>query len=368
MLFRRGMAVVVAVAGLTVLWASPASAHALLLRTEPAPQSTVAQSPRVLSLFFSEAVEVSAGDVRLYDVDGKRVDVGAPRRTNGNSEVSVSLPHLDDGTYTVVWRAVSGDSHPVRGGFLFYVGHPSSISAVAIGGNQGPRQAVTTAFWAVRLLWFAAITLIVGLFAFRRFVWTPAVRESGEAASQAAAAFRTRFNRLIRIAWLVLAVAAAGWLVFQTATTQDTSVVSALSWSRLSTLLGESFGRIWLVEGLCILVLALPVFALARPTRVAGIPPEAWLALAGVAIWGLCLLEALAGHARTDSRPALVVAAAAIHLLAVAAWVGGLAVLLTVGRSSWRRLEHAARTDLVGAIVRRFSQFAIALVGMVTLT
>src|SRR3954452_17145905 len=368
MLFRRGMAMVVAVAGLAVLAASPASAHALLLRTEPAPQTTVAASPRVLSLFFSEAVEVSAGDVRLYDVDGKSVEVGAPHRTNGNSEVSVSLPHLDDGTYTVVWRAVSGDSHPVRGGFLFYVGHPSSISAVAIGGNQGPSQAVTIAFWAVRLLWFASVTMIVGLLAFRRFVWTPAVREAGGAGGPAGTAFRSRFDRLIRIAWVVLAVAAAGWLVFQTATTQGTSVVSALSWSRLSTLLGESFGRIWLVEGLCILVLAVPVFALARPTRVAGVPPEVWLALAGVAIWGLCLLEALAGHARTDSRPALVVAAAAIHLLAVAAWVGGLAVLLAVGRPSWRRVEHPARTDLVRAIVRRFSKCAIALVGIVTVT
>src|SRR3954452_22429321 len=173
MLFRRGMAVVVAVAGLTVLWASPASAHALLLRTEPAPQTTVAQSPRLLSLFFSEAVEVSARDVRLYDVDGKTVDVGAPHRTNGNSEVSVSLPHLDDGTYTVVWRAVSADSHPVRGGFLFYVGHPSSISAVAVSGDHGPSQLVTNAFWAVRLLWFTAVTVIVGLLTFRRFVWTP---------------------------------------------------------------------------------------------------------------------------------------------------------------------------------------------------
>ena len=75
-----------------------------------------AQSPRVLSLFFSEAVEVSAGDVRLYDVDGHRVDVGPPRRANGDTEVDVSVPHLEDGTYTVVWRAVSADSHPVRGG------------------------------------------------------------------------------------------------------------------------------------------------------------------------------------------------------------------------------------------------------------
>src|SRR5947209_7183836 len=141
MLFRRGMAVVVALAGFAVLSASPASAHALLLRTEPAPQTTVAQSPRVLSLFFSESVEVSAGDVRLYDVDGKSLEVGAPHRTNGNSEVTVSLPHLDDGTYTVVWRAVSADSHPVRGGFLFYVGHPSSFSVVAIAGNEGPTLA-----------------------------------------------------------------------------------------------------------------------------------------------------------------------------------------------------------------------------------
>src|SRR3954465_10010001 len=88
--------------GLVVLLAAamPASAHALLLRTDPSPQSTVPTSPPSIRLFFSEAVEVAAGDVRVYDVDGKRVDNDKVHRTGGNREVVADIPHLADGTYT----------------------------------------------------------------------------------------------------------------------------------------------------------------------------------------------------------------------------------------------------------------------------
>src|SRR3954453_4051889 len=92
--------------------AAPASAHALLLRTDPSPQSTVPTSPDAVRLFFSEPVEAAAGDVRVYDVDGKRVDKDKVHRTGGNREVVVEIPHLNDGTYTVTWRAVSSDTHP----------------------------------------------------------------------------------------------------------------------------------------------------------------------------------------------------------------------------------------------------------------
>ena len=90
-----------------------------------------------MRLFFSEPVEVGFGAVRVFDVDAHRVDLGHIQRAGGNREVVVPVRHLADGTYTVTWRVVSADGHPVHGGFGFYVVAPSTISAVAVPGEQG---------------------------------------------------------------------------------------------------------------------------------------------------------------------------------------------------------------------------------------
>jgi methionine-rich copper-binding protein CopC len=57
--------------------AAPAGAHAILLRTDPSPQSTAKSPPPAIRLVFSERVEVAFGAVRAFDVDGKPLALGA---------------------------------------------------------------------------------------------------------------------------------------------------------------------------------------------------------------------------------------------------------------------------------------------------
>jgi len=168
-----GALVVALVMGL----ASPAGAHALLLRTDPSPQTTVKAAPRVVRLDFSEQVEVAFGAVRVFDVDGRRVDSGHVSRTGGDREVDVAVPGIKDGTYTVTWRVVSADGHPVHGGFGFFVGTPSTISAVPVRGDTGGGRLVGWGFGAVRFAWFCGLLAIVGVAVLRRWVWTPASAE-----------------------------------------------------------------------------------------------------------------------------------------------------------------------------------------------
>ena len=76
---RRFAGAVGVALALFVAAAPAASAHALLLRTDPSPQTTVAKAPTSVRLFFSEPVEVAVGSIRVYDVDGNRVDTGSVR-------------------------------------------------------------------------------------------------------------------------------------------------------------------------------------------------------------------------------------------------------------------------------------------------
>ena len=356
--------------GLAVLLvaAAPASAHALLLRTDPSPQSTVPTSPAAVRLYFSEPVEAGAGDVRVYDVDGNRVDKDKVHRTGGNREVVVDVPHLADGTYTVTWRAVSSDTHPVRGGFVFYVGHPSSISAVAVAQPHPASRAVTYGFGVIRFLWYAALIGIVGLVVVRRWAWTPTLRDARLLDSDAADRFRRSFSHALIGAWVVLALSGIAALGFQSAVVSGRPFLQSLRPSSLHAVIDRAYGHGWLVEMALVALLLLPVAGLARRTRLLGVPPDVWIWIGGLVVGGLCAVSAWQGHARTDARPALTVASVAVHLFAVGVWAGGLATVVLVARPAWHRAPEADQRSIVSGVVRRFSTIAIGSVIVVAAT
>ena len=63
--------------------------------------------------------------VRVFTVAGDSVPVDVAEKLT-DREVATDLPHdLAPGTYTVAWRVVSVDSHPLRGAFVFAVGEPA---------------------------------------------------------------------------------------------------------------------------------------------------------------------------------------------------------------------------------------------------
>ena len=102
--------------------ASGASAHAFLDRSAPAVGSTVHPSPAEVRLWFSEDVEPIFSTVRVLDANGKRVDKADKRVDDSDHTVlRVSLPNLPAGTYRVVWRVVSIDTHVTEGKFSFEV-------------------------------------------------------------------------------------------------------------------------------------------------------------------------------------------------------------------------------------------------------
>ncbi|MGH2687898.1 MAG: copper resistance CopC family protein, partial [Actinomycetota bacterium] len=55
------------VAAWLLLPALPASAHAVLVRTEPGPQSVVDAAPTEVTLVFSEPVRTQFGGVRVFN-------------------------------------------------------------------------------------------------------------------------------------------------------------------------------------------------------------------------------------------------------------------------------------------------------------
>jgi copper transport protein len=364
---RLALAIFVVVAALAVT-APAASAHAVLLSTDPSPQTTVKSSPADVRLVFSEPVEVSFGAIRVFDVDATRVDAGQLRRAQGNREVRVPVRHLKDGTYTVTWRVVSADGHPVHGGFSFYVGAPSTISAKSVAEDTGAGRVVGWGFGVVRFAWFAALLGLVGAAVVRLWVWTPCVRELDLAGSDAAEGFRRRFARAFPAMWVVLLVAGAMSILFETASISGLSLWSSFRPSVLSSTIHTAFGRYWVAEMAITALLLVPVAGLVRRRPLWRVSPRVWLVLFGVGAAGLCAVAALDSHARTLGDASLGVPSVAVHLAAVGVWVGGLASLVVLAGMGWRQLPVDQRGPLLRRLVPRFSRVAIVAVAVVILT
>jgi copper resistance protein C len=97
-------------------------AHAFLERAEPAVGSTVQTSPSEVQIRFTENIEPAVSSIQVLDASGKEVDKrDLHLDRSDHALLHISLPQLGVGTYKVVWRVVSVDTHVTNGNFTFRV-------------------------------------------------------------------------------------------------------------------------------------------------------------------------------------------------------------------------------------------------------
>jgi copper resistance protein C len=105
-----------------VLGVGLALAHSGLQRAEPPVESTLKRPPTEVKLYFTERLEAGYSTVRVEDGQGARVDRDDSRVDRSNPLLlRVTLTPLAHGTYTVIWRVLSVDSHITEGRFTFRV-------------------------------------------------------------------------------------------------------------------------------------------------------------------------------------------------------------------------------------------------------
>ncbi|SRR5258708_33881767 len=97
-----------------------AAAHAFLDLAEPRVGNTVATAPRQVTLWFTQKLEPAFSTITVTDAAGQRVDTGKTR-VSGDT-MAISLRQIGSGTYRVIWRVLSVDTHTTDGNFTFKVG------------------------------------------------------------------------------------------------------------------------------------------------------------------------------------------------------------------------------------------------------
>lgn len=351
-----------------------AAAHAVVEQTQPTRGAALDRAPEQVSVTFDEPVESSFGALRVFDADGERVDVGDVRRPSGDSVAAEVEKGLPDGAYTVTYRVVSADAHPVTGGYVFTVGKAGGTPAAAVADllDDGTGPVTEVAFATVRAVSYAAIALLAGGLVFFLLVWSPGLRGLAGRGADAERAFQARTTRLLVAMAFAGIVATAFGIVLQAATASGGSFWSALDASVIQDVLGTRFGDVWKLRltafgVLALLLLFLPASSGWRWATGRGVTPGgvAWLAAFAIACAYLVVSPALGGHAGAAGDAALLVPLDVVHVAAMSVWVGGVALLLFAVPAATGTLDAADRTRLLAALVTRFS--AVALTGVAAL-
>ena len=99
-----------------ITFAVTASAHAHLQKSSPADNSVITTSPVNLVLNFSEAARLTALSIQKGSEPEQKIK---PLPTTAAAQISVPLPPLTPGTYSVSWHVVSDDGHVMSGALHF---------------------------------------------------------------------------------------------------------------------------------------------------------------------------------------------------------------------------------------------------------
>ncbi|MCZ2830510.1 copper resistance protein CopC [Modestobacter sp. VKM Ac-2986] len=331
--------------GLDVLTARPASAHAALTTTTPADGARVETAPAEVSLAFNEAVSLGAGYARVLDGAGERVDTGAAEVRDGTLTVPLR-PDLPDAGYVVTWRVVSADSHPISGASSFVVGDGEPVAAGSVGSGDDTDPLVAIALPLTRSVGYLGLVLGLGVPLALATVWP-----GGWAVGL--------MRRLTLVGLVTVAVTAGLLVLLQGPYASGSGLGSLVDGALVDSTLDSDFGKALLLREALAVALAI---VLARSWREGRAPSTALLAVPAVVAVLLVVSVAAVGHAVAGPLPLLAVAATALHVAAMSAWLGGLVALFAGA------LRAATPAGELAAALPRWSRLAAGYVAALVLT
>ncbi|MFB0616433.1 copper resistance protein CopC [Streptomyces sp. AGS-58] len=343
-----------AVTGALLAGAGPASAHAALTGSDPAQGVVADKAPTQVSLTFSEKVAMNDDSLRVLDPRGKPVQTGSPANISGTTYAVRLRSGLGKGTYTVTYQVVSADSHPVSGAYTFSIGAPSQTVVQDTGPAAG--GGVVGALYAFgRYVSYAGFLVLAGGAAFVLACWR---RGAGVRALQ----------RLVAGGWVALTAATLWLLLLRGSYTTSGKLADVFDLGLLGQVLQTKTGAA-LVSRLLLLAAAALFVAVLFGTYTRREEEQEKRDLTfglavggGVVATGLATSWAMAEHASTGLQPGIAMPVDVVHLLAVAAWLGGLTALLVA------LYRAPAETPVGAAAVQRFSRVAAGSVAALVAT
>ena len=347
----RRCLIAVAAAVVILMLPSAASAHAYLIRTEPAASGVLESPPATVQLTYDEAVEPRFAIISVTNAEGHEVTTGVVRRSPANPDTLVVplRPHLPEGWYLIYWRAISVDGHPVQGAFTYAVG-PNPGPAPQFPVPKVSATATTPKLLIARWVMFLSVMTAIGLFVMRMLIARPLIR-------------RVEGTTLRALSVACVASSVLGLIaipVYLDFSVANDSLRSVFDLSALVPLYRvTAFGRAILDFEICFALFCVAAWTalwVDRPEREhRSIAALASLTGALLAAAAALIIPGAAGHPAQTSPRGLTMALDWLHLASGSIWFGGLVGLLIV----WRSAEIRLRVPTLSVVVPRFSNVAL---------
>jgi len=129
---------IAAALGLLLTLGGVALAHAKLVKSEPAADSTVTTAPQTVTIWFSEEIDTKLSNIKVQSPDGSTADLGNSKvNLDDRKQMTAGLKQpLANGVYTVNWHAITPDDGGIADGRFKFT--------LAASGQAAPAPAATT--------------------------------------------------------------------------------------------------------------------------------------------------------------------------------------------------------------------------------
>jgi len=351
-------------------------AHANQLRSDPADGSVLDESPKEISIWFDEPISDRFSSVRLFDVNSQPIEViGIRRDSSDPTLLIISVPELEPGVYSVLWKILSEvDGHYNQGLLVFGIGEEADLGAASVAPVEGSGPSAPEILF--RWLNLLMLSGLIGGVAMVQLVVRPAKWEARYSA-RPLSIFRPVTRRVLKLAaWCAGGgiLVGIGLLFWQSLTLkgnlpEEASFLSAIE----QTLIQTQWGKVWMARQVFYLFAGVSVLYILRQKQ-AGDPDQSsnWSQMVWLSVFALLLAlivaQALSSHAAgLAEHNTLAVISHALHLTGATLWIGGM-LALGAGLLPLVRSHLAEMGSLIQVGWRPFSKVAGFSVGLLMAT
>jgi len=294
------------------------SAHAYIAKSTPMENEILMKVPPIVSIEFNETIQSSSfNSLIVVDASGKRVDLKNTHINKENPRVMEARikQNIPDGIYSIQWKVISADGHPIQGVIPFSIGTTSKDARALQARTEGYIPKVDMLI--ERGLLYTSFSLYIGILFFHLVI-----QKSDDQAWR----IQSRSQTILRISLLGMLISVLFNLPLQTTINADISWSEAFNPSLLKeTLKLPDFGYMWVIQIILVILLAAATYVALKRGSLSSF--HAW-GIPCIFIVGLLVTKAFTGHAVGSKYKEITVSMDFLHLLAASLWTGGLASII----------------------------------------
>ncbi|MGW5981124.1 copper resistance CopC/CopD family protein [Bacillus mycoides] len=326
------------------------SAHAYVVKSNPTENETLKKAPSIVKIEFDEDIQVSSfNTLFVRDISGQRVDLkDAHIDTKNKKLLEAGLKeNLKNGLYSIQWKAISADGHPIQGVIPFRIGLAEAGTDDIKVEEMGYVPQIDMIM--ERGILYTSFSLFIGVLLFNLILY-----------KGSASQVQSRSKRIIWISLFGIFISLLFNLPLQAKINADVSWLEAFDPLLLKETLQLSvFGYVWITQMALISTLMIVTYFAVKSERLSSF--KVW-SIPIVLFIGLLVMKAFNSHAYGLKFKEIAVVMDFLHLFAASLWMGGLSSIVLLLRKvddKWTMYWDA---------IKRFSPWATGAVIVILLT